>query len=142
MDLSNQHLALFETVNELITGAKQRIASTANHELTLLYWKVGKSIKEVVLQNERAAYGKEVIADLSRRMTQQYGRGWSEQLGGTPQLRHCLHSAEVFSEEQILSAVRRELSWSHMKVRSRMNRIVVVVAWDGQDAIRGKTAYR
>ena len=63
----------------------------------------------MVLQNERAAYGKEVIANLSRQLTDQYDRGWSEQLGGTPQLRHCLRSAEVFSEEQILSAVRREL---------------------------------
>ena len=111
MKLPEQHLALFETVNELIAGAKQRIASTANHELTLLYWKIGKSIRDVVLQNERATYGKEVVANLSRRLTDQYGRGWSEQ-----QLRHCLHSAEVFSEEQILSTVWRELSWSHMKV--------------------------
>ena len=110
MNLPNQHLALFETVNELITGAKQRIASTANYELTTLYWKVGKSINEVVLQNKRAAYGKEVIADLSARLTKQYGSGWSEK-----QLRHCLRSAEAFSEEQILSTVWRELSWSHMK---------------------------
>ncbi len=110
MELPDQHLTLFETVNELITSAKQRIASTANHELTLLYWRVGKSIKEVVLQNERASYGKAVVADLAQRLTQQYGKGWSEQ-----QLRHCLYSAEVFSEEQILSTVWRELSWSHMK---------------------------
>ena len=111
MNLPSQHLTLFKTVNELIASAKQRIASTANHELTLFYWKVGKSVKEVVLQNERAAYGKKVIADLSARLTKQYGRGWSEK-----QLRHCLRSAEVFSEEQILSTVWRELSWSHMKI--------------------------
>lgn len=110
MDTPSQHTALFKTVNELIAGAKQRMASTANHELTMLYWKVGKSIRVVVLQNERAAYGKEVIANLSRQLTRQYGKGWSQQ-----QLRHCLHSAEVFSEEQILSAVRRELSWTHLR---------------------------
>ena len=28
---------------------------------------------------------------------------------------HCLRVAESFSEEQILSAVRRELSWTHLK---------------------------
>lgn len=77
MSLPDQHLDLFKTVNELIAGAKQRIASTANYELTMLYWKVGKSIREVVLQNERAAYGKEVIANLSKRLTEQYGKGWS-----------------------------------------------------------------
>ena len=61
MNLSSQHLAPFATVSELIAGARQRVASTANYELTTLYWKVGKSIREVVLQNERAAYGHEVI---------------------------------------------------------------------------------
>lgn len=100
MDSPEKQFALFETVNQLIAGARQRIASTANYELTLLYWKIGKNIRETVLQHERAAYGKEVIADLSRRLTEQYGSGWSEQ-----QLRHCLYSAEVFSEEQILSTV-------------------------------------
>jgi predicted nuclease of restriction endonuclease-like (RecB) superfamily len=40
----------------------------------------------------------------------EYGRGWSEQ-----QLRHCLRAAEVFPDEAILSAVRRELSWTHLK---------------------------
>jgi predicted nuclease of restriction endonuclease-like (RecB) superfamily len=38
------------------------------------------------------------------------GGGWSEQ-----QLRHCLCAAEVFPDEAILSAVRRELSWTHLK---------------------------
>ena len=39
-----------------------------------------------------------------------YGKGWSEK-----QLRHCLHFAETFPDEQIVSALRRQLSWIHIK---------------------------
>ncbi len=70
----------------------------------------GKSIKENILQNKRAGYGEEVMSTLSKRLTEKYGKGWSAQ-----QLRHCLRSAETFSKTQILSAVRRELSWIQVK---------------------------
>ena len=110
MATPDRHTALFTTVDQLIAEAKQRVAQTANYELTRLYWRVGTCIREELLHQQRAAYGQEVIATLAGQLTRQYGRGWSEQ-----QLRHCVRSAEVFSEEQILSTVWRELSWSHMK---------------------------
>ncbi len=47
---------------------------------------------------------------LARHLTAEYERGWSEQ-----QLRHCMRAAEVFPDEAILSALRRELSWTHLK---------------------------
>lgn len=63
-----------------------------------------------VLQGERAAYGQEVVKALAARLTTDYGKGWSEK-----QLRHCLRLAETFPDEAILSALRRELSWTHIK---------------------------
>ena len=51
-----------------------------------------------------------MIAVLAKQLTTEFGKGWSEQ-----QLRHCLRLAEFFPDEQILSTVRRELSWSHLK---------------------------
>ena len=44
---------------------------------------------------------------LARHPTAEYGSGWSEK-----QLRHCMRAAEVFPDEAILSALRRELSWA------------------------------
>ena len=43
-------------------------------------------------------------------LTERYGKGWSEKT-----LRHCLRSAETFSEADILSAVRRQFSWTQLK---------------------------
>lgn len=63
-----------------------------------------------MLRGARAAYGQHILAALAQRLTVEYGRGWSEQ-----QLRHCVRAAEVFPDEPILSALRRELSWTHLK---------------------------
>lgn len=102
--------ALIGDVRRLIDTARGRAASAVNSELTLLYWQVGRRISREVLEGERAEYGKQIVPSLSRRLTAEYGRGWSEQ-----QLRHCLRLAEAFADEEILYAVRRELSWTHIR---------------------------
>ena len=101
---------LFDDVKSLIASARARAAASVNAELTLLYWQVGRRIRDDVLGGERAGYGQELIGALARKLTAEYGRGWSEQ-----QLRHCLRAAEIFPDEAILSAARRELSWTHIK---------------------------
>ena len=57
-------------------------------------WYVGKRIKEDVLYNQRAEYGKQVVKNLSLKLVERYGTGWSEK-----KLRHCIRSAETFSEQ-------------------------------------------
>ena len=101
---------LFSEVRGLIDAARQRVALTVNAELTLLYWQVGRQLQTTVLAGERADYGKEVVKRLSERLGEVYGRGWSEQ-----QLWHCLRLAETFPDEAILYALRRELSWTHIR---------------------------
>ena len=101
---------LFADVRGLIEAARQRVALSVNAELTLLYWQVGRQVRRTVLAGERADYGKEVVARLAERLGRVYGRGWSEQ-----QLWHCLRLAETFPDEAILYAVRRELSWTHIR---------------------------
>ncbi len=101
---------LLAEVRELIDAARQRVASAVNAELTQLYWHIGRRISAELLLGQRGEYGKQVVAELARQLTAEFGRGWSEQ-----QLRHCLRFAETYPDEQILSTVRRELSWSHLK---------------------------
>ncbi len=100
---------LFSEISTLIEESKKSVAVTVNASLTMLYWKVGKRINDEILQNQRGNYGQQIVSSLALKLTEKYGNGWSEQ-----HLRHCLRSAETF-DEQILSAVRRELSWTHIK---------------------------
>jgi predicted nuclease of restriction endonuclease-like (RecB) superfamily len=102
--------ALLDEVRRLIDSARERAAVAINAELTLLYWQVGHRVQAEVLRGSRAEYGQQVIRSLARRLTEEYGRGWSDK-----QLRHCMRLAEVFADEAIVSAVRRELSWTHLK---------------------------
>ncbi len=99
---------LLNDVKTLILNAKQRAAATINSELTLLYWQVGKRIADDVLHNERAEYGKQVVANLAKALTVEYGKGWSNK-----QLLHCVRFVESFDDLSIVSTVSRQLSWSH-----------------------------
>ncbi|MBS3911129.1 MAG: hypothetical protein KGZ70_04730 [Hydrogenophaga sp.] len=100
---------LLAEVRQLIDAARQRVASAVNAELTQLYWHIGRRISAELLQGQRGTYGQQV-AELARQLTADFGKGWSEQ-----QLRHCLRLVDTFPDEQILSTVRREWSWSHLK---------------------------
>jgi hypothetical protein len=93
---------LYTDVCRIIDDTRNRVAIYVNSEVCLTNWRVGKRIKEDVLFNKRAEYGKQIVKNLSVRLTERYGKGWSEKT-----LRHCLRSAETFSENEIVSAVQK-----------------------------------
>lgn len=101
---------LYDDVCHIIDGARDRIATYLNTEVCMTNWYVGKRIKEDVLYNQRAEYGKQVVKTLSQRLTERYVAGWSEK-----KLRHCIRSAETFTEDDIVSATQRQLTWTHLK---------------------------
>ena len=110
MSLISASTPLLADVRQLIDSARQRVASTVNAELTQLDWQIGSRVNAELLKGQRAEYGKQVVAELARQLTTDFGKGWSEQ-----QLRHCVRLADTFPDDQILSTVRRELTWSHLK---------------------------
>lgn len=69
---------LFEKVAELIMLSRQRVASAANLAEVYTKFRIGQYIVEYEQQgNVRAEYGKQVLKDLSARLTQRFGEGWS-----------------------------------------------------------------
>ena len=58
--------ALAADIRRLIDTARQRAAAAVNAELTLLYWQVGRRIRQDVLGAQRADYGGAVVAALAR----------------------------------------------------------------------------
>jgi hypothetical protein len=101
---------LFRNIRQLIEESRHYLARRVNESMNTLYWQIGVLLKKEVLKNERAEYGRQVIANLAKELTQEYGQGWSSQ-----QLRHCLRVAEIFPSDNIFSAVRRDLTWTHIK---------------------------
>ena len=101
---------LFSDVCGIIDNARKHIAVHVNSEICLTKWYVGKRIKEDVLYNQRAEYGKQVVKNLARKLTAKYGNGWSDRT-----LVHCIRAAYTFSEEEIVYAVRKQFTWTHLR---------------------------
>ena len=55
-------------LRELIHSARHRVATVANAEQTLLYWRLGKRIQTENLTEGRAEYGKRILATLVARI--------------------------------------------------------------------------
>lgn len=110
-DAATSANALLPHVRQLIGAARQRVASTVNAELTQLYWHIGQRISTELLQGQRGEYGKQVVAELARQLTAEFGKGWGER-----QLRYCVRVAEIFPDAEILHTVCSELSWSHLRL--------------------------
>jgi hypothetical protein len=78
-------------LRELIHSARRRVATVANAEQTLLYWRLGKRIHTEVLGNERATYGGQIVVSVSRQLEMEFGRGFGEK-----NVRRMVQFAEVF----------------------------------------------
>ncbi|MFZ1597131.1 MAG: PDDEXK nuclease domain-containing protein [Anaerolineae bacterium] len=99
---------LLEDLRQMIEETRQGVATAVNTALTMLYWRIGKRINEEILKGARAEYGEQIVSTLSRQLEAEYGRGFSEK-----SLRHMLRFAEAFPDERIVSALMRQLSWTH-----------------------------
>jgi len=60
---------LISDIRRLIETARQNVAVTVNAGLTILYWHIGSRIRQDILKQKRAAYGKEIVATLSQQLT-------------------------------------------------------------------------
>jgi predicted nuclease of restriction endonuclease-like (RecB) superfamily len=101
---------LLPEVRELILSTRQTVARGVNAALTVLHWQVGDRIRRDILREARAGYGDEIVSTLSRQLTPEFGRGFSEKA-----LRHMIRFAEAFPDFQIVSTLSRQLAWSHYK---------------------------
>lgn len=68
---------IFEEIKGLINNSRDRVYSAVNTEMLNLYWNIGKVIMEIQQGNERASYGKSVLENLSKKLTNEFGRGFS-----------------------------------------------------------------
>jgi predicted nuclease of restriction endonuclease-like (RecB) superfamily len=101
---------LLNSIIGLIDQTRHFVAKTVNQELTLLYWKIGKSINDEILKNDRADYGKKIIPTLSLALTNKYGVGFNKR-----NLQNFVKLNTVVEDISILHTVCAKLSWSHIR---------------------------
>lgn len=109
MELDKLQNQLFDDVARLIDEARSFVANTSNATITLLYWQIGNRINNDFLDNQRAAYGKQIVSQLATQLQEHYGkRGFQER-----NIRRMMQFAELFPDFQIVSELATQLSWSH-----------------------------
>lgn len=100
--------ALLTDLRELIQSARQRIATVANSTTTLLYWHLGRRLLVESLQDERAPYGKRILATVSRQLTVEFGQAFTLR-----SLYRAIQFCQGFPDQDIVSTLSTQLSWSH-----------------------------
>ena len=99
---------LLKDLRELIEAARQDVARQVNSALVLLYWRVGKRIRQDILKEKRAEYGEQIVYAVSAQLVKEFGTGFSEK-----NLRRMVQFAEGFPDEGIVVTLSRQLGWSH-----------------------------
>lgn len=100
---------LIGEIVSLIDGAKSHVAREYNSAQVMLCWLIGKRINIEILKSDRADYGSQIIEQISDELRVKYGNGYSR-----PNLFKMIKLAKLFPDQEIVSTVSRQLSWSHL----------------------------
>ena len=107
---SIEQQSLIKDLRQIIEQARGHVAATANYALSIMYWQIGKRINTEVLDNKRAEYGKQIVASVARQLREEYGsKGFDEK-----NIRRMMQFAQEFPDEQIVTSLMRQLSWTHI----------------------------
>jgi predicted nuclease of restriction endonuclease-like (RecB) superfamily len=107
-DILSNFPVLLGDIRDLIETARARVAVGVNVTLLIRNWGIGSRIRKDILGEERAPYGKKIVATLSQQLTLEYGKGFER-----TELFRMLQFAEAYPDEQIVQTLSQQLSWSH-----------------------------
>ena len=97
----NRIEALSDRITKLMAEARNKVAVAVNTAMVYTYYEIGRYIVEYEQEGEyRAKYGKQVLAELSARLTEKLGKGWSAE-----HLRLIRNFYLVYSSQKIQNSV-------------------------------------
>ena len=117
MTESHDNNVFFSEIREILQKARTQAAGAVNSAMVDAYWSIGKRIvKEEQGGKAKAQYGKRILEELSRCLTQEFGKGFS--LANIRNMRQFYLSCP---EKGIRYTLSSELSWSHNCLIMREN---------------------
>lgn len=99
---------IFSDISTMIYDAKNEVMLRVNTSVITLYWNIGKKLSEEVLQGKKADYGKNIIGDLSERLTAEYGKGFEKS-----SVFKMVKFYQEFPEYEKVATLSQQLTWSH-----------------------------
>ena len=103
----NQDIKLVvHEIGDLLAAARSNVARQVNSELLNTYWNIGRIIAEYEQTvPERADYGKQTLKELSKALTNEFGKGFS--------VSNIQFMRRFYQTYQIQQTASVKLSWSH-----------------------------
>ena len=108
MGMSNNYI---NEIKKILKNARQKAYTAINSAMVEAYWEIGRRIVEEEQNGkERAEYGKEILQNLSKELTEEFGKGYSYRT-----LREIRQFYLMFSDFEKWRTVSAKLTWSHFQ---------------------------
>ncbi len=114
----NTQSDFYNKVADLLKEARKGIVQTVNKTMVYTYFEIGRMIVEEEQNGQkRAEYGKQILKELSKRLTSEFGKGFS-----VTNLQQMKNFYNIYGKQQTLSVksdivegknIDFQLSWSH-----------------------------
>ena len=102
------NIEFYSHIKEILENARKKAYKAINFAMVEAYWEIGKSIVEMLGGNETAEYGKYILKELSKLLTNDFGKGFDES-----NLRRMRQFYLCFQKR---GALRHELTWTHYRL--------------------------
>lgn len=108
--IESEHL--YSQISQILNEARTKVATTVNTAMVQAYWHIGKLIVDAQGGEERASYGDDLINDISKKLTTQFGKGF------TPT--NLKYMRLFYNAFPIRHSLRDELSWTHYRILTKV----------------------
>ena len=106
MPLNQDIKLVVHEIGDLLAAARSNVARQVNNELLSTYWNIGRIIAEYEQTVPgRADYGKQTLKELSKALTNEFGKGFS--------VSNIQFMRRFYQTYQIQQTASVKLSWSH-----------------------------
>lgn len=103
----------YEQVSSVLEEARGNAYRAVNFAMVRAYWEIGRRIVEEQGGEARAEYGKALVKELSRRLTEDFGKGFT-----VTNLKYMRQFYLAFPKGH---ALRDQLTWTHYRALSRVD---------------------
>lgn len=108
MGISNNYI---NEIKKILKNARQKAYTAVNSAMVGAYWEIGRRIvEEEQSGRERAEYGKEIIKNLSKELTEEFGKGFGER-----NIRNIRQFYVLFSDYEKWKSLISKLTWTHIQ---------------------------
>ena len=103
---------IYKEIKSILEQARNKVYKVANSTMVEAYWNIGRVIVEKQGGNNKAEYGTALIKNLSKKMTKEFGKGFT-----VANLKNMRQFYLIFQKSY---ALRSELTWTHYRLLMRV----------------------